>query len=122
MKKKEILLKKNLEEVYVLLKDNDLITRKFREKGQNVTQYRDYIKKSKNIADKISQQQGKKMTTMLLNNSLLKLQEVKKGNLKIKEKFLKKIKSIELKKGEKVIKVEPPKENKKRNSIFPSED
>ena len=37
MKKKELLLKKTIEEVYILLKDNDLITIKFKEKGSNVT-------------------------------------------------------------------------------------
>jgi len=47
------LAKKYLDEVYVLLKDNDAITMKFKEKGKNVSKYRDYLKKSKEITDKI---------------------------------------------------------------------
>jgi hypothetical protein len=54
IKKKETLLKKSLDDVYLLLKDNDAITIKFKEKGQNVVKYRDYLKKSKEIADKIT--------------------------------------------------------------------
>lgn len=37
MKKKELLLKKSIADVYELLKENDLITIKFREKGSNVS-------------------------------------------------------------------------------------
>ena len=36
-----------LEDTITLMKENDFITRKFREKGVNVDNYRNYIKKSK---------------------------------------------------------------------------
>lgn len=36
-----------IEETINLMKENDVITRKFREKGVNVDNYRNYIKKSK---------------------------------------------------------------------------
>ena len=50
--KKIKMVQKLLEETTNLMKENDFITRKFREKGVNVDSYRSYIKKSKQIVDK----------------------------------------------------------------------
>lgn len=120
IRRKELYLKKLLEDVYALLKDNDAITLKFKEKGKNVQKYRDIIRKSKDIADKINSNfKNKKLNEAMMKKSLLELEEVKSWNEKLKNKFMNKINSIEVKKGEKTITVNM--EVKKKNSIFPDE-
>jgi len=40
------MIKKAMAEIKMLLKENDVLTRKFREKGQNVSNFRNYLKTS----------------------------------------------------------------------------
>lgn len=74
-KKKEALLKKQIDEIYVLLKDNDIISVKFKQKGKNVVKAREFIKKSKEITDKINNQiLTKRMNETLIKKALLEIE------------------------------------------------
>lgn len=94
-------MKKLLEDVYALLKINDNITSKFKERGKDVQKYRDNIRKCKEIADKINGNfKNKGLNEALMKKSQLELEEVKVWNEKLRSKFLEKIKVMEVKQGE----------------------
>lgn len=85
MDKNQKKLESLIKETIKILKENNQITKIRNKKGENVVKYRKYLKQSKEIVDKI-----KKITNSSVNQikmNIIKLEGVKKENLKLKKKL-----------------------------------
>ncbi len=97
MLKKAKKITKMLEDCMKLLRENDRITRKLRESGKNMQKYRTYIKKTKEIVDKIKKNSPNKITDRYIKVTLIKLEEVLSGNEKMRKKLSPLLKGIDTK-------------------------